>query len=233
MGWKCYRESNDGHIVSIACLWLETYQTDNWESISCLCNSITGFKGRLKYGPSQFIIPYLMIDRVLSPSKRRLISAWICMLSVVCPPTSSASCLTLKHSFMVEIAWLAFGNPVWHQFRLLLTGMVEHFHWSSGGQYILAFFSSDPSVFIMVAIYLWSCCKEQHWPYILPMSRSGTRVKCEGKGEDWCFSVQKIPHSRVYVSVLLFASHNCQSSKVYWWGYLMVYIPLLLKCIYR
>lgn len=118
MGWKCYRESNDGHIVSIACLWLETYQTDNWESISCLCNSITGFKGRLKYGPSQFIIPYLMIDRVLSPSKRRLISAWICMLSVVCPPTSSASCLTLKHSFMVEIAWLAFGNPAWHQFRL-------------------------------------------------------------------------------------------------------------------
>lgn len=109
MGWKCYRESNDGHTVSIACLWLETCQTDNWESISCLCNSITGFKGRLKYGPSQYILRYLMIDRVLSLSKRRLISAWICMLSVVCPPTSSASCLTLKHSFMVEIAWL--GTP--------------------------------------------------------------------------------------------------------------------------
>lgn len=73
MGWKCYRESNDGHIVSIACLWLETCQTDNWESISCLCNSITGFKGCLKYGPSRFIMRYLMIDRVLSPNKRRLI----------------------------------------------------------------------------------------------------------------------------------------------------------------
>lgn len=63
------------------------------------------------------------------------------------------------------------------------------------------------------------------------MSWSCTSVKCEGRGEGWCLSVQKTPHTRVYVSILLYASHNCQSSKVYWWGYLMVYISLLLKYI--